>query len=271
MFWQGLKPSLKDIPGYLVDKIKNFDKLRVEMRKLEQHHMESNGLPCNVVTEEKSNSDMKEVKTMIRSLNNTVKQLERNLIRLQNKHHIKTAILGRSLDQKGVIIKVDTIQITLDFIRAQLDLIIIGLQIRVDFNSINTIQHKTKHLGLIIAIFQCKINTKVKMKLKVNIKIKVKLNMEVKYIFKIKTNSKAKVKFQIKVKLHFKAKVKPKIRTNFKVKVSQGQGQEDSFNRVPLCYRCHQYNHYQWNCPVGRMDHSKKYLNLLQLMDRGAL
>ena len=33
MFWQGLKPSLKDISGYLVDKIKDFDKLTVEMRK----------------------------------------------------------------------------------------------------------------------------------------------------------------------------------------------------------------------------------------------
>ena len=47
------------------------------MRKLEQDHMESNGLPCKVVTEEKSNSDMKEMKTMIQSLNNTVKQLEK--------------------------------------------------------------------------------------------------------------------------------------------------------------------------------------------------
>ena len=33
MFWQGLKPSLKDISGYLVDKMKDFDKLRAEMRK----------------------------------------------------------------------------------------------------------------------------------------------------------------------------------------------------------------------------------------------
>ena len=105
----------------------------------------------------------------------------------------------------------DTIQITLDLIRAQLDLIIIGLQIRVDFNSIKTIHHKIKHLGLITAIFQCKINTKVKMKLRVN--------MEVKDIFKLKINSKANISFQIKAKLHFKAKVKPQLRTNFKVMV----------------------------------------------------
>ena len=31
MFWQGLKPVLKDISGYKFEKIKDFDKLRVEL------------------------------------------------------------------------------------------------------------------------------------------------------------------------------------------------------------------------------------------------
>lgn len=39
MFWQGLKPVLKDISGYKFEKIKDFDKLRVEIRKLEQDHL----------------------------------------------------------------------------------------------------------------------------------------------------------------------------------------------------------------------------------------
>ena len=35
----------------------------------------------------------------------------------------------------------------------------------------------------------------------------------------------------------------------------------DNFNRGPLCFRCRQYGHYQWQCPVSRMDHSRKHLN----------
>ena len=35
---------------------------------------------------------------------------------------------------------------------------------------------------------------------------------------------------------------------------------EDNLNRVPLCFRCHQYGHFQWECGV-RIDHSRKYLN----------
>ena len=35
---------------------------------------------------------------------------------------------------------------------------------------------------------------------------------------------------------------------------------EQNFNRGPLCFRCRQYGHYQWQCPVIT-DHSRKYLN----------
>ena len=40
MFWQGLKPALKDISGYLFEKTTEFDQLRVELRKLEQDHLD---------------------------------------------------------------------------------------------------------------------------------------------------------------------------------------------------------------------------------------
>lgn len=39
MFWQGLKPALKDISGYKFEKKNDFDKLRVEIRKLELDHL----------------------------------------------------------------------------------------------------------------------------------------------------------------------------------------------------------------------------------------
>ena len=42
----------------------------------------------------------------------------------------------------------------------------------------------------------------------------------------------------------------------------QGQGTEGGyFNRGPMCFNCRQYGHYQWNCPVSRLDHSRKHLN----------
>ena len=49
------------------------------MRKLEQDHVGSNSIPCKSVTEERPRSEMKEMKTMIESLNNTVKELEQNI------------------------------------------------------------------------------------------------------------------------------------------------------------------------------------------------
>ena len=79
MFWQGLKPALKDISGYKFEKITDFNKLRVEIRKLEQDHLssESNVPHCSVSVDQKTeNKDIKEMKPMIQSLTNTVPQLE---------------------------------------------------------------------------------------------------------------------------------------------------------------------------------------------------
>ena len=55
MFWQGLKPALKDISGYKFEKITDFDKLRVEIRKLEQDHLVScqKTTPCSIITKDK--------------------------------------------------------------------------------------------------------------------------------------------------------------------------------------------------------------------------
>ena len=49
------------------------------MRKLEQDHVGSNSIPCKSVTEERPQSEMKEMKTMIESLNKTVKESEKKI------------------------------------------------------------------------------------------------------------------------------------------------------------------------------------------------
>ena len=78
MFWQGLKPALEDISGYKFEKITNFDKLRVEIRKLEQDHLVScqKTIPCNIITKDKEEqSELKEMKSMIESLTKTAKHM----------------------------------------------------------------------------------------------------------------------------------------------------------------------------------------------------
>lgn len=94
MFWQGLKPSLKDISGYKFEQIKDFDKLRVEIRKIEQDHLHHDSKPKenkatgSVVSDEKSdNSEIKEMKTMLQSLTNTVKDLEKQVNKPQDVPH----------------------------------------------------------------------------------------------------------------------------------------------------------------------------------------
>ena len=82
MFWQGLKPSLKEISGYKYDKVKDFDQLRVEIRKLEQEHNHPGSMVMTgikSVIDNKENSEMKEIKTMLQSLDSTVKVLEKKL------------------------------------------------------------------------------------------------------------------------------------------------------------------------------------------------
>ena len=84
MFWQGLKPSLKDISGYKYEQVTDFNKLRVELRKLEQeHNYPTSGheikTSINPIIENKQEkSEMKEIKSMLLSLDSTVKELEKN-------------------------------------------------------------------------------------------------------------------------------------------------------------------------------------------------
>ena len=82
MLYQGLKPALKDICGYKFEQISDFDKLRVEIRKIEQDHLkpeEKVTHSISSVQQADEKSDIKEMKSMIKSLTNTVEQLERRV------------------------------------------------------------------------------------------------------------------------------------------------------------------------------------------------
>ena len=82
MFYQGLKPALKDICGYKFEQISDFDKLRVEIRKIEQDHLkpEEKVTQCiSSVQQTDEKSDIKEMKSMKKSLTNTVEQLEKRV------------------------------------------------------------------------------------------------------------------------------------------------------------------------------------------------
>lgn len=76
MFYQGLKPALKDIAGYKFEQIKDFDKLKVEIRKLEQEHLITSSdkekiTHVTMLSEQKS--EMSEIKSILHSLSDTVK------------------------------------------------------------------------------------------------------------------------------------------------------------------------------------------------------
>lgn len=78
MFYQGLTPALKDICGYKFEQISDSNKLRVEIRKMEQDHLkpeEKVTHSISSVQQADENSDIKEMKSMIKSLTNTVEQL----------------------------------------------------------------------------------------------------------------------------------------------------------------------------------------------------
>ena len=66
MFWTGMRQDLKDISGYKFETIHDFDKFRVEIRKLEQDHNKSTKKTTSTINkstvENDSKTDMQELK-----------------------------------------------------------------------------------------------------------------------------------------------------------------------------------------------------------------
>lgn len=225
MFWQGLRPALKDISGYKFEKITDFDQLRVEIRKLEQDHFHTDiSVPhCTIASStNEGNSELKEMKTMIQSLTNTVKQLEKQVNSTQKVETKGKQSFSGNMGRGG------------NYTRGNYSGYSKNYQPNRNFSSPNM-------------------------------------------------NNSPNIPF---VQPNYRGNVRPQ--NNYSVpEQRQGQGQsftyrthnsnprtnqpqsqrqetyeefEDNFNRGPLCFRCRQYGHFQWDCPV-RMDHSRKYLN----------
>ena len=85
MFWNGMKTALKDITGYIYDRITDFDELRTEVKRIEQDHLitkqttlsKSANLPSG------SSTEIDELKKAVASLNSTVKTLSDQVKRQQ--------------------------------------------------------------------------------------------------------------------------------------------------------------------------------------------
>lgn len=214
MFWQGLKPSLKDISGYLFDKILDFDKLRVEIRKIEQDHLKTNctAAPCKPLVDNTSDkSEIKQMKNMIQSLSESVQNLE-NKINTPQDLSYQDNPRPRFNKRRG------TYQGNSGSYNVS------RYQDPIRFNKPNYNQYPNQGQN------------------------------------QFKSHNQTQTQFQSPSQTRYPNQSHNQ--TQFR---SQGrnppQDQGDTFNRGPLCFRCRQYNHYQWQCPVGRMDHSRKYLN----------
>lgn len=227
MFWQGLKPVLKDISGYKFEKITDFDKLRVEIRKLEQDHLQptTKNTHCNVSQINSENSELKEMKTMIQSLSSTVKDLEKkiNMSTQQDQPTYQTNRIENNPNQQQ---------------RRRNDR---------KYSNYNNRSYTT------------------------NSQSSNRFNQQG---FQNRSG-------QQQYPNPRQSNLRPTFNNNnqgynndqeYNHSQSQGQNQtqghisnqgqeEENFNTGPLCFRCRQYGHYQWNCPVTRMDHSRKYLN----------
>lgn len=91
MFWTGMRQDLKDISGYKFETVKDFDKFRVEIRKLEQDHLKKTEKQGSSLAISKSatdkneieKSDVQELKGMVKSLTHTVNKMDHRLNELE--------------------------------------------------------------------------------------------------------------------------------------------------------------------------------------------
>ena len=241
MFWQGLKPSLKDISGYKFEKIKDFDQLRVEIRQLEQDHLhpEANIPSCPVSkTSNKENNDLKEVKTMIQSFSSTVQQLEKKVNSNQASSQSFNSNRGRGKSRR----------------RGNFS----GTQETFYQNTDSNVQYRNDGFNIRRGGYKSNSQPQQTPRQYFNPR-----NQYSNYSNAGNNNCPATDQRQGQG---------PQFNTSYQNSNSQNmpqgsnqsqeqtEGVDESFNTGPLCFRCRLYDHFQWRCPV-RMDHSRKYLN----------
>lgn len=230
MFWQGLKPALKDISGYKFEKISDFDKLRVELRKLEQDHVstQENVTHCSFSVEQKPEiSELKEMKSMIQSLTNTVQQLEK---KVDSSQVVKPNDFYKTHNSRGRGNRQEEYHNNTQTQSYRNPRQYYGPEQSYHFQGSNQGQTQGQ-----------------------------RFNRESQYN-RYQSQNQRQGQGQ---KLNETDQRYQNQGQNYRQ--NQGQGasesyEDDDFNRGPLCFRCRQYGHYQWTCPV-RMDHSRKHLN----------
>lgn len=78
MLWTGMKPELKDMCGYEFDKINNYDRLRVDLRKLEQeHHTQEKG--TKTINKGAAYKDQNETRKELDELRDTMKTMTESM------------------------------------------------------------------------------------------------------------------------------------------------------------------------------------------------
>ena len=228
MFYQGLKPTLKDICAYKFEQIKDFDKLRVAIRKIEQDHLnpEALNVHChssvdqNKPNKKEEKSEMKEMKSMIQSLTNTVQQLE-------NKFNAAQTFQGQGNQ---------------------------GFQGHSS-QGFNQQRGRGKYRPNYDQNYNKSRNTRPRSG-----------NRGQNYSNQGQGQSQGQrfqyqgQRFNNPNQYNQNQSYEGQNVNNSNQAQATNQTYEENFNRGPLCFRCKQYGHYQWECGV-RMDHSRSQLN----------
>ena len=271
MFWQGLKPSLKDISGYKFEQCKDFDELRVELRKIEQDHSKSesgNSIKTSiksVVENKDEKSEMKETKSMLQSLDSTVKDLERKINKQESTGQQNYKSGNKQGGQKGNYNNYpkpryqndnqpryqNDNQRNFNGPRYQKPYYNRQNQPNQGYRQQFTPQsHVYQAYGQFdnTAAFHNQ-----------NANQFQGLNQNQNFTTDQQTFNVAQAQSMGQQGQN----VGQSQNVGQNQNVGQGyQGAEgDYFNRGPLCFNCKQYGHYQWRCPVTRFDHSRKHLN----------
>jgi hypothetical protein len=89
MLWTGLRPDLKDISMYIYDRTEDFNKLRIELRRLEkQHPPVTTKTPAPCKPQQSAESEMtaaiKKLSNQLQQLTTDVTQMKKQMARKQN-------------------------------------------------------------------------------------------------------------------------------------------------------------------------------------------
>ena len=77
VLYQGLLSDIKHMAAYKNDVIDDYDKFKIELRKIEADLIVTDGKQCHTITTDKKPSEMAEVKDLLQKLNERIDRLEK--------------------------------------------------------------------------------------------------------------------------------------------------------------------------------------------------